>query len=358
VTYLNHAGTSWPKPAPVQAAAAAALEADPAGWDAAFELAHRRVAAALGVRDAERLLLTPGCTSALHLGVTDHGWRAGDRILVSALEHHALHRPAALLRERGVELDVVPRAAGAAVDLDALARELERGGVRLVAMTAACSVTGELAPVAEIVALAHAHGALCLIDGAQACGWVPVDVAELGVDLFAFAGHKGLQAPWGVGGLYVAPHAATSTPAATCGLYGECAPTMPGYCDAGSVDRAALAGLAAGLDWLDEHPERLERARALVARLAGALVERPRVRLHGAAAARLPTVAFTCEQRPTRAVAAAFAARGVTVGAGLLCAPLAHEALGTATDGVVRLSVGPQTRAEELEVALEVIASL
>lgn len=369
MSYLNHAGTSWPKPAVVRAAVASLLEGATDDWDAGFEAAHRRVASALGVTDPGRLLLTPGCTSALQLALSDLPWEPGERVLTSGLEHHALMRPVTLLRRRGVEPTVVPRGpdgSGGPLDLAALERELAGGGVRLVALTAACNVTGELLPVAEAVALAHAHGALCLIDGAQIAGWLSVDVGALGVDLFAFAGHKGLQAPWGIGGLYVAPHVALASPGASCGLPAagsqpSCS-SMPDYCDAGSVDRAALAGLVAALDWLDqpEQADRLDRARGHVERLAAALEARPGVRLHGTRdpRARLPTLALTLERRPTSAVAAAFGRHGVTVGAGLQCAPLAHESLGTAPDGVVRLSAGPLTGEREVERALEVVAEL
>lgn len=366
MTYLNHAGTSWPKPAPVRVAVARALESSPASWAEDFDAGRRRVSTTLGVRDPERLLLTPGCTSALALAVADLPWEPGDRVLVSGLEHHALARPTQLLAARGVERTVIPRAPDGPLDLEQLRAELGRGSVRLVAMTAACNVTGELLPLEEVTALAHEHDALCLVDGAQLAGWVDLDLAQLGVDLFAFAAHKGLQAPWGLGGLYVAPHVSLASPSAACelpapGTAPACA-TMPGYCDAGSVDRVALAGLVAALDWLDapERADRLERARAQVERLAGALERRPDVQLHGTRdpATRLPTIAFTVLGRAPAEVARELAAAGLVVGAGLQCAPLAHESLGTAPSGVVRLSAGPTTCEEDVAAALEALAAL
>lgn len=366
MTYLNHAGTSWPKPEPVQRAARAALGADPGDWGDDFERARRRVAAAFGIEDADRLLLTPGCTSALQVAVTDHPWQPGDRLLHSALEHHALTRPAEALRARGVEVAAVPSNGAEPFDLVALERELRGGRVRLVGVTAACNVTGDLLPVEEIVALAHEHGALCLVDGAQVAGWMPIDVAALGVDLFTFAGHKALQAPWGIGGLYVASHVAMTSPAAACELPAdsaapECA-SMPGYCDVGSVDRVALAGLVAGLDWLDapEQAGRLATARGWIERLASTLEELPGVRLHGGRAPerRLPTVAFTVDGRPSHEIAAELSAGGIVVGSGLQCAPLAHETLGTAPTGVIRLSAGPSSGAVDVERTLEALATV
>jgi selenocysteine lyase/cysteine desulfurase len=366
MTYLNHAGTSWPKPEPVRTAVARALEASPASWPEDFDAGHARIAGALGIPDPQRLLLTPGCTSALALAVADLPWAPGDRVLISALEHHALARPTQLLEARGVERGVVPRAADGPLDLERLRDELRRGRVRLVAMTAACNVTGELLPVREVIALAHEHDALCLVDAAQVAGWYDLDLACMEVDLFAFAAHKGLQAPWGLGGLYVAPRVSLASPSAACelpaaGAQPACS-TMPGYCDAGSVDRIALAGLVAALDWLaaPERADHLTRARARVERLTSALEERAGVRLHGARSpdSRLPTIAFSVEGRATADVAGQLAREGLVVGAGLQCAPLAHEALGTAPSGVVRLSAGPTTGDEDVEAALSALSTL
>ena len=366
MAYLNHAGTSWPKPEPVQRAVESALRSDPCDWPDDFDRQHRRVAEGFGVRDQGRLLLTPGCTQALSLAIADHAWIPGDRIVTSRLEHHAVQRPVALLERAGVEPVRIPRATDGPFDLDVLADVLRAGSVRVVAVTAACNVTGELLPVTEIATLAHEHGALCLVDAAQTAGWLPYDLSTLGVDLFAFAGHKGLQGPWGLGGLYVAPHVALSSPAAACELPepGEpvaCA-TMPGYCDAGSVDRTALAGLVAALGWLasPERTERLARARRQVERFAGALEQRPDARVLGmrSAEARLPTLAFAFEHMPLGDAASAFSRAGVTVAAGLQCAPLAHEELGTAPAGTLRLSAGPATGDAEIDRALSVLAEL
>lgn len=357
MAYLNHAGTSWPKPGPVRAAVAEALETPADRWGERFDHDHRFVARAFGIADASRLLLTPGCTSALSVAIADLPWERGDRVLTSGLEHNALVRPVSKLAARGVEWGVVPRDEAGPLSLERLEDELRRGRVRLVAMTAACNVTGELLPFARVAELAHEYGALCLIDAAQVAGWLPLDVTTLGADMLAFAGHKGLQAPWGIGGLYVAPHVTMDVPGATCELRpGEvpaCAP-MPGYCDTGSVDRCALAGLVAGLGWLEQQPERLARARGQLAELTEAL-ERLGWRVHGVRdpAGRLPSVALGLGAHPASEVVSALNEVGVQVGAGELCAPLAYESLCVESAGVCRVSLGPAHRAEELEAALE-----
>lgn len=364
--YLNHAGTSWPKAPPVPAAMMDVLGGDPLEWGARFDRAHRRIARFFGARDPARLLLAPACTSALAVGVADHDWQVGDRVVISGLEHHALHRPALALAERGVEVHVAPRSADGPLSLGALEGILRAGNVRMVALCAASNITGELLPYREAADLAHAHGALFLLDAAQIAGWVPLDVSEGWIDVLAFAGHKGLQGPWGIGGLHVSPGVAMRSPAAQCEIPIAGAPpaprgcaTMPGYCDVGSVDRAALMGLEAAVEWLSapEQAGRLAAARARIAELRRGLVGLPGVTLFGTADMEksMPVAAFTVAGRSPAGIAAALAERGVVVAGGLACAPLAHETLGTGPEGVVRASAGPGTTAAEIE---EVIGHL
>lgn len=364
-TFLNHAGTSWPKLACVTSAAASVYQHDPADWAALFRGWHATVAGLFHV-DPTRLLLTPSCTAALSLGISDHSWQPGDRILTSRYEHHALYRAVLGLQRRGVELRTIPGTRAQLLDLEALEVELKTAPVRLVAMTAACNVTGQRLPIAETIELAHQYKALVLIDGAQIAGWWDLDLTALNVDLFTFAGHKGPQAPWGIGGLYVAPHVGMNSPHATCGLpEGEGAPScapMPGYCDAGSVNLSALAGLAAACDWLNEpaQRDRLERALQLTQKLAAAMRELPGVTLHGDVTMEhtMPTVAISVEGRSSLQIAQTLADRGLVVAGGFQCAPEAHRALGTDQDGVVRFSFGPTSREDEMHAAVEHVSAI
>ncbi|MEM7315513.1 MAG: aminotransferase class V-fold PLP-dependent enzyme, partial [Planctomycetota bacterium] len=137
---------------------------------------------------------------------------------------------------------------------------------------------------------------------------------------------------------------------------------MPGYCDGGSVDRFALAGLAAAIRWLDEpaQHDRLTQCRRLIDELRKMLEGLPRIQLYGNenASLKIPTLAFNFEGRDSTRIASRLRDHGVFVGSGLQCAPLAHESLGTSLTGTVRLSVGPQTTEQEVFQASELIALL
>jgi selenocysteine lyase/cysteine desulfurase len=332
--YLNHAGTSWPKPPPVREAVRRAMAPEALEtWTEDFVTQHAAVAAAVG-SPSDALLLTPGCTSALALAVADLPWRAGDRALVDGHAHEALDRPIAQLVRRGVEVERL-----APFTVEAVEAALAKGPARLLAMTWVVNVTGAILPVEEAATLARARGTTVLVDAAQAVGWLDIDLGRGSFDLCAFGGHKGLQGPWGIGGLYGV--ASLTSPRG--------APT--GHCDGGSVDRAALAGLAAGVRWLGERPGRLPRARRQIARLEAAAAARGLEVVGPPLEARTPILALRVPDAPR--AARRLAEEGVIASGGLQCAPRAHAALGSA--GLLRLSVGPATTDDEVTRAADAL---
>lgn len=358
--YLNHAGTSWPKPECVQQAVMDAMQSPPEAWADQFNAAHKALADYFHLPTTDQLLLTPGCTSSLATAIADVPLQSGDRILTSSLEHHALHRPLLKWQERGCPITYVPRTSNEPFDLEFLEKELKAGGVKLIAVCGACNVTGESLPYREIIALAKEYAAMTLIDGAQLVGWHEIDLSTLGADLFAFGGHKGLHAPWGIGGLFVSSETTLNTPAAACSISSETGQascqTMPGYCDVGSVDQIALAGLAAAIGWLQSstNSDRWERSLQQVDLLRQSLTEIAHLEFVGDTTrqTKLPTIAFHSNRDSVQELDGRMRQANVIGSAGLQCSPLTHETLATAPDGVIRLSVGMLTSlAEVREVA-------
>ena len=350
--YLNHAGTSWPKPHAVHAVVAQAQQATPDRWSTLFEASHHAIAASFGV-PPESLLITPGCTSAIAVAMADVPLTPTHRVVTSGMEHHALTRPLHEWTRRGVSVVEVPRSGHGPFDVDAYQHILARGGVGLVAVSMASNVTGELLPWEDIVAIAHEHGARVLLDGAQVAGWW-TDLGSLPVDLFAFAGHKGPQAPYGVGGLYVRPGLILETLGATCD--GAVCRTGPGYCDTGSVNLPAMCGLAAGLQYMADHAP-LASARSLETLLRTQLAAMPGVHVVGSGP-RMPTCSVVVEGRASVDVAQALAAHDVWVRGGTQCAPATHRTLGTHEAGTVRFSVGPGTTADDIDATVHAMRAV
>ena len=371
--YLNHAGTSWPKPRVVSEAVREAMNASPARWPRAFDEAHQAIAEFFGVSRREQILLTPGCTSALTVGIGDALIASGQRVLTSQWEHHALHRPLLKLASTGVRVEYIPPGRSkltdgpvSPLDLDWLEQELARRDVGLVAITAACNVTGELLPYEEVIRIAHRYGSMVLVDAAQIVGWLKLDLPRLGADMVAFGGHKGLQAPWGIGGLYLSDRAEMECTSARCELPvagksdGKGAP-RPGYCDVGSVDQFALAGLHAAIGMLGRQniETHLANARGQIRRIRASLTRIDGLRIFGPAEPNqgMPTLALVVSEFSSSELASRLKQHGLIVGSGIHCAPLAHQTLGTQASGLVRLSVGIGQPDDEIDDAIDRLRS-
>jgi len=211
--YLDNAATSWPKPEAVyQAVDQFQREIGaPAGRGAYAEAAlvarriERNAPTGAGTRrSSERLFarITPNCTAALNLAI--HGLlRPGDHVVTTVVEHNSVLRPLrAESEQRGVSVTYVDCDDRGLVDPEDIRRAL-RPETRLVAVSHASNVTGQILPVQAISDTVRAHGARFLIDAAQNLGHWPLDLGTVKADFVAAAGHKGLLSPLGVGLLYL-----------------------------------------------------------------------------------------------------------------------------------------------------------
>ena len=337
-TYLNQAGTSWPKAPGVLEAVDATLRVDPARHGELFVESRERIASVLGIQHAEDLLLTPGCTSALASVLYAVAWQAGDIVVTSAVEHQAMLTPIeALVRLVGIEHRRVGYRPGAPFDLDELGDLLATGRVRAVVVTAASNVTGEQLPVEAIAAAARSAGSVCLIDAAQTAGLVHLQLEELGADAVAFAGHKGPLAPQGIGGLYVRP--------------GGDLEGAVGYCDLGSVNLAGATALATSLEWLASTSTHRARPLALRRRLHEALNNRDDCTVLGGDGPSTSALSLLHADLAVADAEAHFARRGLIVRAGRHCAAQAVHMLG-APQGTIRISFGVFNREADVDAVL------
>jgi cysteine desulfurase/selenocysteine lyase len=169
----------------------------------AFEASRQRVARFIGAGSADEIVFVRGATEGINL--VAHSWgnqlKAGDRILLSTLEHHSNIVPWQLLRDRtGIAIDVAPLTADGRIDLDAVEAMLTPAH-KLVALAHVSNVLGSALDARRAADLAHKVGAKLLLDGCQAVPRLPVDVAALDCDFYVFSGHK-LYGPTGIGVLW------------------------------------------------------------------------------------------------------------------------------------------------------------
>jgi cysteine desulfurase/selenocysteine lyase len=170
----------------------------------AFEVARRRIAGFLGAAAPEEIVFVRGATEGINLVAQSWGGanlRPGDRIMLSALEHHSNIVPWQLAAERmGAQIDVAPLTGDGRIDLDAMAAMLTERH-RIVALAHVSNVLGSVLDARRAADLAHRAGALLLLDGCQAVPRMTVDVAALDCDFYVFSGHK-LYGPTGIGILW------------------------------------------------------------------------------------------------------------------------------------------------------------
>jgi cysteine desulfurase family protein len=374
--YLDFAATSAVRPAPVAKAMAEFVEecgASPGrgGHSAAVEAGRvafrcrRAVARVLGIPgDPGRIAFTFNATHALNTALWGVLGR-GDAVVVTQYDHNSVLRPVhQLARERGVQIRMLSGTAEGAVDLDEARRLLV--GARLLVVNAVSNVLGVRLPVRELAALAHDAGALVLVDAAQSAGHVPADHVGDGADLIAFTGHKGLLGPQGTGGLWVRAGVEVD-PFLRGGTGGdsldrEMPAAMPDHLEAGTGNAPGLAGLLAACEFLMERGvEAVHRHESeLKARLRSGLASIRGVRVLSPAA---PTGAGIVTITHERIDPSALAERldrdfGVLARPGLHCAPEVHRILGTEGTGALRFSVGWCTTEQDVDRALEGVASI
>jgi cysteine desulfurase/selenocysteine lyase len=165
-------------------------------WDA-----HQKVKRFIGAQSGE-VVFTRNTTEAINLVAWGLPWQNGDGIVTTLLEHHSNLLPWMRLRDqKGIDLQLVSPAPDGALDLADFERAITPD-TRLVAITHASNVLGNLVPVREISAICRDQGALLLVDGAQSVPHLPVDVGELGCDFLCFSGHK-MLGPTGTGVLWM-----------------------------------------------------------------------------------------------------------------------------------------------------------
>ena len=372
--YLDNAATSFPKPEGVYAALdrfARHTLANPGRAGHKMALAaertlddgRHRLNRFFNGRSPERWVFTLNCTDALNMafkGVLNEG----DHVITSDLEHNSVSRPLVAMAEaRYISLTRISTDASGTIDPAAIIAAFTPK-TKLVAITHASNVLGTVQPVGEIGKLVHARDALFLVDAAQTAGVIPIDVVAFCIDFLAFPGHKSLFGPTGTGALYVGPRTHLR-PWREGGTGGDSStPTQPtdfpNYLEGGTPNVLGVAGLIAGLDFVEQRG--LDAIRhheiELCDRFRMALAELPGFDVfgHGDPTRRVGTVSFRCESIPTSDLGAILdQSFDIAVRPGLHCAPYVHKAVGSYPDGLVRVSPGPFNTTADIDAAISAL---
>lgn len=379
--YLDNAATTWPKPEAVYQAVdeyqrrigcspGRSTYADALAADRVVLEARLAVARWLRVGQADHVLFAFNGTDALNMALRGM-IRPGDHVVTTIADHNSVLRPLRWLAEHyGVRVDYVACDPEGLVELDALRSKLNRA-TRLVAVNHGSNVTGTLQRLEAIVDAVRRHSsAMVLVDAAQSLGHVPLFPGEIGIDLLAAPGHKGLLGPAGTGILYVRPGLEEELVPLRFGGTGSRSDEdrqpdeWPDRYEPGNPNTPALAGLIKGIEYLEQRG--LDDLRAhevtLTQRLIDGLHAIPGVEVYGPknAADRVGVVSINVKGLSPHELAAILDGQfHIQVRAGIHCAPLIHRRLGTLErGGAVRFSLGPFNTLEHVEAAIAAVGQI
>ena len=372
--YLDNAATTWPKPEAVYAemdrffrlsAANPGRSSHRMALSAGQILQRTRMNLAkfFNAASPDRIVFCCNATDALNIALKGL-LCPGDHVVTSSMEHNSVLRPLKALEKRGVTATRVTASPTGWLDPDEVDRAVTPQ-TRMIVTSHISNVTGTIQPVAEIGAVARKHGLLYLVDGAQSAGTLPVDLASLPVDLYAFTGHKGLFGPPGSGGLYIGDrvnldHFDTLREGGTGIRSEEDVQTaeLPHRFECGTPNTVGLAGLGAGVEFLVR--EGVDKVREheinLVARLIDGLKRIPGLKLYGPdnVRDRGAIVSFTVEGwQPADFGTVLDQSFIVACRTGLHCAPNAVKTISAYPLGTIRFSLSYLNTSEQIDLALD-----
>lgn len=378
--YLDNAATSWPKPASVVEAVQHHMTelgacAGRSGYREANEVerligdTRKQIAYLFGTHSPEHVIFGYNGTDMLNLAL--HGLlQRGDHVVTTSVEHNSILRPISTMMQT-LELDVtyVEPGEDGRVDPHDVGNAI-KDNTRLIAITHVSNVTGAIQPIQEICTIAKDRGVRTLVDAAQSAGHLDLNLAETPIDMVAFPGHKGLLGPLGTGAMILQPEVAGELQSQRQGGTGTKSESneqpleLPTKFESGNANVPGILGLRAGVEYIREqtvtalHRHTMQNTSRLIEGLQGM----PKVRIFGPQnlEQRTGVVSIQVESFDPHELATALdSAFGVQCRAGLHCAPLMHQHLGTiGHGGTLRFSLSIFTTAEQIDRTLEAMQAI
>lgn len=381
--YLDNAATTFPKPECVyhsadefyrQFGGNAGRGANPLARKCAELVIETRslVADWLGILSPERVIFTPSATFALNLAILGARLRDGDVVYITPFEHNSVLRPLEHLRHTvGIEVRQIPfHPKTFACQLAELEAMFRVDPPAMVCVTQASNVCGVMSPLEAILGMSRkATGKNCvnIVDGAQTAGLYIVNLDEGLVDALVFSGHKSLYGPYGIAGLVLptqwrpAPllYGGTGTNSESLRMPDD----LPSAYEAGSHNIHAIAGLRAALGWLQETGREaiVNQNYNMALQLRNDLNEIPGLTLYMPDGDELwaGILSFTIDDIRPQSVESMLSAKGIAVRAGLHCAPMTHQWLGTIDNGgTVRVSPSFLSLPGDLDMFVDALRSI
>ena len=380
--YFDNSATTLKKPISVAKAVYDALADEQVGNPARgshepalyalrmVEKTREQVARLFGVQDPSQVSFLSNATTALNTVIRSL-LTSNDHIITTVTEHNAVLRPLYQLEQEGARLSYVPIDEEGQLDYAAF-ETLLQPNTRAIIVNHASNVTGNVVNLEWIGQFCRKHHLLFIVDAAQSAGIIEIDMEKQQIDALCFTGHKSLYGPQGTGGICIGSEVKEWKPVFTGGSgfrsSDKVFPTdLPGVFEPGTQNVHGLAGLKAGLDYVESTgvSEIYEKTNALAATFIRRVESIPGLLLYGCSAEtimeskRVPVVSLNLEGWSSGDLSEALQLDfAIAVRPGMHCAPLIHEAFGTEKQGMVRFSFSTFTKQSEIDIAVQALEKL
>lgn len=319
-------------------------------------------------RFSKNVIFTMNITYAMNI-ILKGFLKAGDHVLVSAMEHNAVMRPLVWLSKEGnISFDRIPCNEYGELNTEDIEKYIKANTKALI-LTHASNVCGTLLPIHKAGRICRSRGIKLIVDTAQTAGAFPVSMKDAGIDALAFTGHKGLLGPQGIGGFLITDEMAAMMSPLIMGGTGSISDTeegpdfLPDKFEAGTLNIPGIIGLGEGLRFIKQtglhniRKKELELTRQFI----NGIKELDEIRIIGRE---------DCENRSgavsiqTPGLDEAFAAflldqeYGIQTRVGMHCAPNAHKTLGTFPRGTLRFSFGYFNTSDEIEYTIDALKKI
>lgn len=374
--YLDNAATTMHKPKEVIDAVVEAMTslgnagrgANEASLSAARIIydAREKLCRFFNGEDPRQIVFTSNSTESLNIAVKGL-LEPGDHVITTMLEHNSVLRPLYEMEKKGVALTIIKADKRGRFSLEEMEAAI-RPETKMIVCTNGSNLTGNYVDIGKVGEMAHRHDVLFVVDASQTAGVFPIDVRNMQVDVLCFTGHKGLLGPQGTGGMYVREGLAIR-PLKSGGsgvqTYSKTHPReMPTALEAGTLNGHGIAGLRAGVEYIENTGLDTIRAREqeLMWRFYEGVKEIPGVTVYGDfdSRERCAIVSLNIGDYDSSEVSDALLTEyGISTRPGGHCAPLMHEALGTVEQGAVRFSFAQHSNTEEeVDIAINAVREL
>ena len=305
------------------------------------------------------VIFTKNCTEALNLAIFG-SLVEGDHAITTCYEHNSVLRPLYKLKEKGIEVSVLD------IDMCDLVKDIEKEikpNTKLIITTAVSNVTGDVANIKAIGEIAKRHKILYLVDGAQSSGHIDINLDECNVDMYAYAGHKGLLSITGVGGLIV-KDIKKLKPLIYCGtgtnseMLVQSSDSVEGF-ESGTIPTIPIASLNAGIKFLTKNFSKIQKYEANLSKyLYNSLKKLNFLKIFSNELSN-NVFSFNVLDLPSTLVADILNEDyKICVRAGLHCAPLIHKKLNTLETGAVRASIDFFNTKEDIDKLIQALIKI